>query len=130
MAKFTKKNRLSETYDCVIDGEKFKVALKKLTTVELVRLAALGNQIMRLQKAAPEGLGMTEEMAKLMVEGVVSRVAGIEGLVDDEDNELKWSEMSDEDKFDLFDQVDLNSLSALFNAASTVGQLKEDEKKA
>lgn len=130
MAKFSKKSRLSETYDCVIDGETFKVALKKLTTVELVRLAALGNHIMRLQKAAPEGLGMTEEMAKLMVEGVVSRVAGIEGLVDDEDNELKWSEMSDEDKFDLFDQVDLNSLSELFNAASTVGQLKEDEKKA
>lgn len=130
MAKFSKKNRLSETYDCVIDGETFKVALKKLSTVELVKLAAVGNQIMRLQKAAPEGLGMTEEMAKLMVEAVVSRVAGIEGLVNDEDQELKWSDMSDEDKFDLFDQVDLTSLSALFNAASTVGQLKEDEKKS
>lgn len=128
MATFYRKNKISQTFPVNLNGAVFQVSLRKMTTTEYMNFASIGAKVDRSIRSRDIQIPTTDELQDMAL-AVCSLVTEIHDLNDEDDNEIKWADLSDNERFDLFNQCDFTTISQLFVDAGRVGGLNEQEKK-
>jgi hypothetical protein len=127
MAKFVRKNNVKEKFEMVIDDEKFSITTRKMSTPEMLEMAAFGASLQ--DEMAKTGNRLGSSIYQKLIQNIIDFVVDIEGLVDEAGEEIKFDDMSEEHLQDLFEMCDIGSITNLYSKLSEVGRLKPDEKK-
>lgn len=129
MATFYRKNKISQTFPVKLNGEVFQVSLRKMNTMEAMSFLSVGSKIQR-SLASRDIKILTKDEVQDVTLCVISLTSEIHDLRDEDGKDIKWADLDDDARFDLFIQCDFDSISKLFYDAGTVGSLSEQEKKA
>lgn len=129
MAKFYRKNKISQSFPVTLNGEVFHISLRKMNTIEMMNLASVGSKITRNIALRDNKTLLPEEIQDLVL-CIIDITDEVHGLLDDDDKEIKWADLDKDARMDLLLQADFDTVSALFRDASTVGALSDQEKKA
>ena len=129
MATFYRKNKISQTFPVDLNGAVFQVSLRKMTTTEYMNFASIGAKVDRSIRSRDIQIPTTDELQDMAL-AVCSLVTEVHDLDDEDGNEIKWADLDDDARFDLFNQCDFEVIAKLFANAGKVGMLSEQEKKA
>jgi hypothetical protein len=126
---FNRKSKITQKFTLTVGegSSEFQVTIRKLSTPEALDFMA---ECHAVQEEALKSSGRLQRATyDRTLNYLIDLIVEIYGVKDEDGSDISWSSLSDQEKYDLLAEADLDSISHLWVKVGQVGRLSEQEKK-
>lgn len=118
MAKIKRAYKVESKFDATIDGETITMHFRRPLVKDYANFVAVSAALVQRIEGRP--LSAADLASDDVFQSLADLIIRVDGLLDDEEQELSWSKMSAEDRYDLINSIDYDKYPPLFEHWSSL----------